>query len=77
MINNDFHRELGSIEGETAKVNGELATPHRQPLQVGHLSTFDFCRRSSLFSVLKPREIFHKPLYHHQDTWPYKLAIFQ
>ena len=24
----DFHRELGPVEGETAKVNGELATPH-------------------------------------------------
>ena len=35
-----FHvyRELGSIEGEAAKVNGELAAPNGQPLQVGHLS---------------------------------------
>ena len=24
----DFHRELGAVEGETAKVNGELAAPH-------------------------------------------------
>ena len=24
----DFHRELGPVEGETAKVNGELAAPH-------------------------------------------------
>ena len=33
-----FYRELGSIEGEAAKVNGELAAPNGQPLQVGHLS---------------------------------------
>ena len=60
----DIYRELGSIKGETAKVNGELATPHGQPLQVGHLNTFEFEFLRGSFV-----ENFHKPL-HHQDTWP-------
>ena len=37
----DTHGKLGSIEVKTSKVNGELAAPHRQPLQVGHLQKFD------------------------------------